>query len=53
MLEKVLREKHLGVTIDCKLNLRSHGPNVNIATRNIGIIFRTDKVIFLNLYNLW
>ena len=55
MLEKVTSENDLRVTIDCKLNFRDHiAQKVNIANRNLGIIFRTftylDSVIFLNLY---
>ena len=55
-LEIVTREKDLGITIDCKLNFRDHiAQKVNIANRNLGIIFRTftyiDSVIFFNLYN--
>ena len=54
-LEKVTKEKDLGVTIDCKLNFRDHIlQKVNLVNRNLGIIFRTftyiDSVIFLNLY---
>ena len=54
-LEKVTNEKDLGVTIHCKLNFRDHiVQKVNLANRNLGIIFRTftyiDSVIFLNLY---
>ena len=54
-LEKVTNEKDLGVKIDCKLNFRDHiVQKVNLANRNLGIIFRTftyiDSVIFLNLY---
>ena len=41
-LEKVTNEKDLGVTIDCKLNFRDHiVQKVNLANRNLGIIFRT------------
>ena len=48
-------EKDLGVTIDDKLKFREHiTQKVNIANRNLGIIFRTfsymDKEMFLNLY---
>ena len=48
-------EKDLGVFIDEKLNFRDHiTKKVNIANRNLGIIFRSftymDKVMFLNLY---
>ena len=48
-------EKDLGVFIDEKLNFRDHiTKKVNIANRNLGIIFRSftymDKEMFLNLY---
>ena len=54
-LEKVESEKDLGVIIDQNLNFRDHiNSKVNIANRNLGIIFRTftfiDEEIFLNLY---
>ena len=54
-LEKVTNEKDLGVITDCKLNFRDHiVQKVNLAIRNLGIIFRSftyiDSVIFLNLY---
>ncbi|MCG8047037.1 MAG: reverse transcriptase domain-containing protein [Candidatus Thiodiazotropha endolucinida] len=52
---KVKHEKDLGVTIDSKLTFREHiTTKVNLANRNLGIIFRTftylDQEIFLNLY---
>ena len=55
-IQKVKAEKDLGVTIDDKLKFREHiTPKVNIANRNLGIIFRTfsymDKEMFLGLYN--
>ena len=54
-LEKVKNEKDLGVIIDRNLTFRDHiTSKVNIANRNVGIIFRTftyiDQEIFLNLY---
>ncbi|MEW8544372.1 MAG: reverse transcriptase domain-containing protein, partial [Candidatus Thiodiazotropha sp.] len=54
-IERVKSEKDLGVTIDEKLKFREHiTQKVNIANRNLGIIFRTfmfmDKEMFLNLY---
>ena len=54
-IQKVKAEKDLGVIIDDKLKFREHiTPKVNIANRNLGIIFRTfsymDKEMFLNLY---
>ena len=54
-IQKVKAEKDLGVTIDDKLKFRDHiTQKVNIANRNLGIIFRTfsymDKEMFLNLY---
>ena len=54
-LEKVDSEKDLGVIIDKNLTFRDHiNSKVNIANRNLGIIFRTftfiDEEIFLNLY---
>ena len=54
-LEKVDSEKDLGVIIDQNLTFRDHiNSKVNIANRNLGIIFRTftfiDEDIFLNLY---
>ena len=54
-IKRVESEKDLGVFIDEKLNFRDHITNkVNIANRNLGIIFRSftymDKEMFLNLY---
>lgn len=54
-IERVKSEKDLGVIMDNKLNFREHiTKKVNIANRNLGIIFRTftflDKDMFLNLY---
>ena len=54
-LETVKTEKDLGVTIDCNLSFRDHiNSKVNLANRNLGIIFRTftflDEETFLNLY---
>ena len=54
-LEKVKNEKDLGVIIDQNLTFRDHiTSKVNIANRNLGIIFRTftyiDEGMFLNLY---
>ena len=54
-LEKVDSEKDLGIIIDKNLTFRNHiNSKVNIANRNLGIIFRTftfiDEEIFLNLY---
>ena len=54
-LKKVEFEKDLGVIIDGDLKFREHIiSKVNIANRNVGIIFRTftylDKEMFLNLY---
>ena len=54
-IQKVKAEKDLGVIIDDKLKFREHiTQKVNIADRNLGIIFRTfsymDKEMFLNLY---
>ena len=48
-------ENDLGVTIDKNLNFREHISNkINIANRNVGIIFRTftylDPEMFKNLY---
>ena len=53
-LEKVDIEKDLGVIIDKNLTFRDHiNSKVNIANRNLGIIFRAftfiDEEIFLNL----
>ena len=43
-LEKVKNEKDLGVIIDQNLTFRDHiNSKVNIANRNLGIIFRTDQ----------
>ena len=54
-IKSVESEKDLGVFIDEKLNFRDHiTKKVNIANRNLGIIFRSftymDKEMFLNLY---
>ena len=54
-LETVKSEKDLGVTIDCNLSFRDHiNSKVNLANRNLGIIFRTftflDEETFLHLY---
>ena len=54
-IKRVESEKDLGVFIDEKLNFRDHiTKKVNIANRNLGIIFRSftymDKELFLNLY---
>ena len=54
-LEKVKNEKDLGVIIDQNLTFRDHiTSKVNIANRNVGIVFRTftyiDQEMFLNLY---
>ena len=54
-IQKVKAEKDLGVIIDDKMKFREHiTQEVNIANRNLGIIFRTfsymDKEMFLNLY---
>ena len=54
-IKRVGSEKDLGVFIDEKLNFREHiRKKVNIANRNLGIIFRSftymDKEMFLNLY---
>ena len=41
-LGKVTNEKDMGATIDCKLNFIDHiVQKVNLADRNLGIIFRT------------
>ena len=53
--QKVKAEKDLGVIIDDKLKFREHiTQKVNIANRNLGLIFRTfsyrDREMFLNLY---
>ena len=54
-IKRVESEKDLGVFIDEKLNFHEHiTKKVNIANRNLGIIFRSftymDKEMFLNLY---
>ena len=54
-LETVKTEKDLGVTIDRNLSFRDHiNSKVNLANRNLGIIFRTftflDEETFLHLY---
>ena len=54
-LEKVKNEKDLVVIIDQNLTFRDHiNSKVNIANRNLGIIFRTftyiDEEMFLNLF---
>ena len=54
-LEGVDKEEDLGVTVDSKLNFRDHiNTKVNLANRNLGIIFRTftylDQEVFLNLF---
>ena len=54
-LETVKTEKHLGVPIDCNLSFRDHiNSKVNLANRNLGIIFRTftflDEETFLDFY---
>ena len=53
--EKVDKEKDLGVTVDSQLNFRDRiNTKVNLANRNLGIIFRTstylDQEVFLNLF---
>ena len=55
MIEQVKSERDLGVIVDSKLKFREHINNkVNLANRNLGIIFRTftyiDKEMFLNLF---
>ena len=55
IITKVDSEKDLGVTIDKNLNFREHiSTKINIANRNLGIIFRTftflDPEMFKNLY---
>ena len=55
LIEKVEKEKDLGVIIDYKLNFRQHIANkVSIANRNFGIVFRRfsylSQEMFLNLY---
>ena len=53
LIEKVKKEKDLGVIIDSKLNFRQHIAS-KVANRNLGIIFRTltylSQEMFLNLY---
>ena len=54
-IEKVANEKDLGVIIDSKLTFRDHiSAKVNLANRNLGIIFRTftylDTEMFMALY---
>ena len=54
-LETVKTEKDLGVIIGSNLSFRDHiNSKVNLANRNLGIIFRTltflDKETFLHLY---
>ena len=54
-MEKVKNEKNLGVIIGQNLTFRDHiTSTVDIANRNVGIIFRTftyiDQEMFLNLY---
>ena len=54
-LEKVEKEKALGVIIDQNLTFRDYiNSKANTANRNLGIIFRTfryiDQEMFLNLY---
>ena len=54
-IEKVANEKDMGVIIDSKLTFRDQiTSKVNLANRNLGIIFRTytflDTEIVLNLY---
>lgn len=44
-LERVDKEKDLGVIVDSKLNFRDHiNTKVNLANRNLGIIFRTFTI---------
>ena len=55
IIAKVDSEKDLGVIIDKNLNFREHiTSKINIANRNVGIIFRTftylDPEMFRNLY---
>ena len=55
IISKVDSEKDLGVIIDKNLNFREHiTSKINIANRNVGIIFRTftylDPEMFRNLY---
>ena len=54
-IKKVANEKDLGVIIDNKLTFRDHiSAKVNLANRNLGIIFRTftylDTEMFMSLY---
>ena len=54
-LDTVKSEKDLGVTIDSSLSFREHiNSKVNLANRNLGIIFRTftylDEETFLHLF---
>ena len=54
-IEKVTNEKDLGVIIDSKLTFRDHiSAKVNLANRNLGIIFRTfiylDTEMFINVF---
>ena len=54
-IKRVESEKDLGISIDKKLNFHEHiTKKVNIANRNLGIIFRSftymGKEMFLNLY---
>ena len=53
--EQVISERDLGVIVDSKLKFREYINNkVNLANRNLGIIFRTfsyiDKEMFLKLF---
>ena len=55
VIEKVDSEKDLGVLFDSELTFRDHiTSKINIANRNLGIIFRTftymDTKMFLNRY---
>ena len=54
-LENVKNEKDLGIVIDSNLSFRDHiNSKVNLANRNLGIIFRTftylDEETFLHLF---
>ena len=54
-IQKVTSEKDLGVIVDNKLLFREHiGQKVDIANRNLGLIFKTfefmDKDMFRSLY---
>ena len=54
-IEKVEYEKDLSIIVDNRLNFREHiTSKVNIANRNLGIMFKTftyiDQEMFLNLY---